>query len=129
PWREWNPSTRALRLGKLLSTQITNKDGSTPAIQFCRRARRTWNSVIGLRYAEHRSNLGQDPKESFHKENDHLFDALGYALMAAPLPEAKPENREVPGITKPFTPDEVDRYEQQRYEQANNSVGMFGIDI
>lgn len=123
------PSTRALRLGKLLSTQLRTANGSVPAIQFCRRVRRTWNSVLGLRYAEQRTNLGQDPKEAFHKDNDHLFDALGYALMAAPLPENKDDRADIPGVTKPFTPAEIERYEHKRYEQETSAVGLYGIDI
>ena len=108
---------------------MATRNGSVPAIQFCRRVRRTWNSVVSLRYAENRSNSGQDPKESFHKENDHLFDALGYALMAAPLPEEKPKDREFPWITKPFTTDNIDNYEKERYEQDSNSVSLLGIDV
>jgi hypothetical protein len=73
--------------------------------------------------------LGQDPKEAFHKDNDHLFDALGYALMAAPLPENKDDRADIPGVTKPFTPAEIERYEHKRYEQETSAVGLYGIDI
>jgi phage terminase large subunit len=123
------PSTRALRIGKLLSTRIHTRNGSLPAIQFCRRARRTWLSLVNYRYAESRSQTGEDPKEAFHKENDHLVDALGYALMAAPLPDNKPQDRPVPGVMRPITPADLDREAEGRYEQSGNSINLLGIDI
>ena len=49
--------------------------------------------------------------------------------MAAPLPEEKPKDREFPWITKPFTTDNIDNYEKERYEQDSNSVSLLGIDV
>jgi phage terminase large subunit len=122
------PSTRALRIGKLLSTRIATKDGSVPAIQFCRRTRRTWDSLLSYRYAQSRSQTGEDPKEAFHKENDHLVDALGYALMAAPLPELEERRELPPGIVKPITAEDLDREAEGRYEQGANQNWLLGVD-
>lgn len=125
------PATRALRIGKLLSSRVFTRDGDLPALQFCRRARRTWNSLLEYRYAENRSQTGEDPKEAFHKHNDHLVDALGYALMAAPLPEEKTQRVLPPGITKPLTPADFDRLaeEQARYEQDSGPSYLLGVDV
>ena len=122
------PSIRAMRLGKLFSTDIVTRWGNLPSIQICRRARPLIDSVVNYRYAEHRTTTGEDAKEAFHKHNDHCVDALGYAVMNLAEPEAKTPFRVPDGVAKPITPQDVERHMTRNYQTPSTS-NLLGIDI
>jgi PBSX family phage terminase large subunit len=122
------PSIRAMRLGKLFSTDIVHRDGKLPSIQIDRRCRQTWQSLVNYRYAEHRSLTGEDAKEQFHKHDDHLVDALGYAVMNIIEPEAKQPFRIPPGVAKPIRPKDIDDFMSRSLRDTSTS-NMLGIDV
>ena len=123
------PSVRAMRIGKLLTQRIVTRDGSLPSLQICRRCPQLWRQIVNYRYAEHRSLTGEDAKESFHKHDDHLVDALGYLVMSSPQPEAKGDKPRVPdGVAKPITPRDIDENMSRSYRD-DGQTAMYGIEV
>jgi hypothetical protein len=105
------PSIRALRIGRLFSRRIVTRDGELPALVVTGNCRQTWSQIVGYRYRERRNSLNESPKEEFFKRDDHLVDALGYAVAALPPPDDEPERPRLEnlGITQLLRPDdEVD---------------------
>lgn len=83
---EKDPQIRGLRLAQHLDESMRTNDGEYPCIVFNPRCTQTIDSILYLRWRPNQSNLSEDPQEKFIKQNDHLFDALTYALIPMPSP-------------------------------------------
>jgi hypothetical protein len=75
------------------------------------------------RYARRRGRVGdeEDPREKFVKKDDHLIDALGYALGSAPDPLEREKSPKVNPVWEAMmrrsrvpTPAELDDEEYRR---------------
>jgi len=100
------PSIRAVRLGKLFEQRIKTRGyGETPRLIFARgHTQQTVRSHINYRFAVNRSTTQEDPKEQFHKEDDHGVDSEGYGVMGIPLEaDEKPVRRFPMAAAKPFS--------------------------
>lgn len=122
---EPNSWTRAMRLASHLENTMETSEGEFPCILFCPRVKRTVDSVLTARWKEEKAPSGEDNPERILKENDHLFDAMSYALIAHRAPEDMGFRSTIPnGIAFPAGFDESklkirqpDNYESQ-YEVA-----------
>ena len=113
------PRIRAVRLSRLFSGNIWNKGTERwPRIVFVRsRTRKTVQSVTSYRFAEDKGTSTEDPKEQFHKEDDHGVDSLGYGVMPISLEGQLEENtppRAPSGMriasAEPLTAENADSY-------------------
>jgi phage terminase large subunit len=122
------PSIRAVRLSKLFKkTMKTRAWGTTPMLLFARgHTQNTVRSVINYRYAINRSTTQEDPKEQFHKEDDHGVDSEGYGVMAIPVFANEPEPRKgfPMAAAKPFS----SRHDED-FEDDDEPPTVYGIQI
>lgn len=78
------PGPRADLVALMLSASVATRDGLMAGLSLNPRCPRLTQALIDYRFKDGSSRMGEDPRESFHKHNDHLVDALGYALAAMP---------------------------------------------
>lgn len=75
------PTLRAIRLARHLDERMMTYTGETPCVLFSPRANRTIESIRGMRFRPKRTGgVDEDPQEKLVKKDDHLFDAMSYAL-------------------------------------------------
>lgn len=83
-----SPSIRAVRIARRINRELATRHGIMPGIVFVKqKVPHTLRSLVAYRYKENRSLLHEDPKEEFHKEDDHGVDALGYGMAGVNSPD------------------------------------------
>jgi hypothetical protein len=82
-----NPQARADLLTAFLNERRKQLGGEVwPGIQFGPNCTSLIDSILQLRWKPQENRLGEDPRETFVKKNDHGFDSLSYGLCAVPPP-------------------------------------------
>jgi hypothetical protein len=89
-----SPHYRADHIAKFLVVNHVGRNGVSPGLLICRRAQTTWESMTQYRVKETSNRTGEDPKDAFHKHNDHGVDSLGYAIINVQPPVAT--GRDIP---------------------------------
>ena len=93
---------RAMRLASFLDTPMQTSEGTMPSILFSPRCKRTIDSVLTARWRDEKNASGEDQPERIVKDNDHLFDAMTYALYTHRTPEDMGIHTDLPsGISYP----------------------------
>jgi PBSX family phage terminase large subunit len=118
-----DPRMRAMRISQLLSHRSTMGGKEVPGLLIDRRCTRTIESIVSYRWKDQTSRLGEDPVERFHKHDDHLVDAGGYALVTLEPPTERRKPRLIPGVASYALPHE------EREERERVSVSPYGDEV
>jgi hypothetical protein len=121
-----SPAIRATRISRRLERRLRTKDGETPALVFIKdRTAATRRSLTSYRYKENRSLTHEDPREEFHKEDDHGVDSLGYGIGNIPSPDDEMDPRGFPfPAARDFT-----TIDEWGGGDSDESVTLYGIPV
>lgn len=118
-----DPQSRADLIALCLNRVKKTRYGDMRGLMIHPRCKRLIYELRMYRYARRRGRVGdeEDPREKFVKKDDHLIDALGYALGSAPDPLEREKSPKVNPVWEAMmrrsrvpTPAELDDEEYRR---------------